>query len=68
MIRAFCGLLIGICLLATIVEMIKARSKPFNNDEIAENGCHISMGQDANEQTPLIPDAATKVVEKGKIC
>ena len=44
-----------------MVEILGVQNKP-HNAEIVENGSHISMGQDANENTPLISDVTTKVV------
>ncbi|CAB4024780.1 Hypothetical predicted protein [Paramuricea clavata] len=63
----FCGLLVGICLLATIMEILKASNNPDNKVEVVENSGHISMDKDANEKTLLLPDATTKVTkDEGK--
>ncbi len=60
----FCVLLVGICLIATIVEILGGASKAGNLEkEIVENGGHIPMDKEANETTPLLPDIPTKVVK-----
>ena len=66
----FCGLLVGLCLLATIVEILSESDKPYNKVETVENAGHISMDKDADERTPLLsPDTTTSKVkqDKGKI-
>ena len=59
----FCGLLVGICLLATIMEILKASNNLDNKAQAVENSGHISMDKDANEKTLLLPDATTKVTK-----
>ena len=67
MFSIFCGLLVVICLLATIVETLRVSNKPYQGEAI-EDGGHISMEKDANERTPLLSDITTKVEkDKGKI-
>ena len=66
----FCGLFVGLCLLATIVEILSESDKPYNKVETVENAGHISMDKDADERTPLLsPDTTTSKVkqDKGKI-
>ena len=66
----FCGLLVGLCLLATIVEILSASDQPYNKVDTVENAGHISMDKDADEKTPLLsPDTTTSKVkqDKGKI-
>ena len=66
----FCALLVGICLIATIVEILGAANKAGNiKEEIVENGGHIPMDKDADETTRLLPVIPTKVVRnEGKTC
>ena len=60
----FCGLLVFTCLVATIMEVL---CKPVKV-EIVEKCGHISMDEDAKEQTPLLSDGTAKVEkDKGKI-
>lgn len=64
----FCGLLVGICLLATIMEILKASNNLDNKAQAVENSGHISMDKDANEKTPLLPEVTTKVEkDEGKV-
>ena len=66
----FCALLVGICLLATLIEILSTFYKPNNAEKALEKGGHISMDEDANEKTPLVSDMSettTKVInEKGR--
>jgi hypothetical protein len=58
--------LLGICLLATILEAVRVSYKP-DRAEIVENS-DISMDKDANEKTPLLPEVTTKVEkDEGKV-
>jgi cellulose synthase/poly-beta-1,6-N-acetylglucosamine synthase-like glycosyltransferase len=60
----FCALLVGICLIATIVEILGGGSKASNLEkEIVENGGHILMDKEVSETTPLLPDITTKVIK-----
>ncbi len=70
MFSIFCALLVGICLIATIVEILSGASKAGNLEkEIVENGSHIPMDKEANETTRLLPDIPTKVENnEGKTC
>ena len=63
----FCGLLVGLCLLATIVEILSARRMSYNETERVENGGHISMDKDPAENTPLLlPDTTTSKEKKNE--
>ena len=63
----FCGLLVGLCLLATIVDILSAPKKSYNETETVENGGHISMDKDAGENTPLLlPDTTTSKDKKNE--
>lgn len=61
----FCGILVGICLLATIADIFEASYKP-HKAEIVENGADISMDKDHNEKTPLVPNGGTTKVVNNK--
>ena len=64
----FCGLLVGLCLLATIVEILSASQKPYNKmEQTVENGGHISMDKNPDENTPLLlPDNNTNKDKKNE--
>ena len=63
----FCGLLVGLCLLGTIVEKLSALDKLRNKVDTVENTGHISMDKDADEKTPLLqPDITTKNVKQNE--
>ena len=66
----FCGLLVGLCLLGTVVEKLSASDKIYNKIETVENTGHISMDKEADENTPLLhPDTTNRNEKKneGKI-
>jgi hypothetical protein len=53
--------LIGICLLATVVEIFLNSYKPRDSAEIVENGSEISMDKNIDEITPLLPNGPDEV-------
>ncbi|XP_028406328.1 nose resistant to fluoxetine protein 6-like [Dendronephthya gigantea] len=59
----FCGILVGLCLLATIMEVISGSNGASKSERI-ENDKHISMENDPDEKTPLLPNVTTNRVGK----
>ncbi|XP_028406319.1 nose resistant to fluoxetine protein 6-like isoform X2 [Dendronephthya gigantea] len=59
----FCGLLVVLCLLATIAE-ISSGSNGASKSERVENDKHISMENGSDEKTPLLPNITTNKVNK----
>ena len=68
MYRIFCGLWVGICLLATLAEIMSGTNGPSKSERV-ESDNHISMEDDPDEKTPLLPNVTNNKVGKndGKI-
>jgi hypothetical protein len=62
----FCGILIGICLLATVVEIFLNSWPPHESVDTVENGGEISMDKNNDENTPLLPNGEVKTAFKDK--
>ncbi|XP_046853576.1 nose resistant to fluoxetine protein 6-like isoform X2 [Xenia sp. Carnegie-2017] len=59
-----CGILVGLSLLATTIEIFQSLKHANNDDKIVDDGgLHISMDKETNEKTPLLPNVNKKANE-----